>query len=394
MAALPAPDYSAEARAVRFEGMPGCPSLFPVDEFRKSVNHVLRRDGRALLGYGDRRGHDALRRVVVERLARSGIESDADDVVITGGSTQGLAIAARLFCDPGDAVVVESPTYPGTFATFLAAGLRIVPVPLAADGLDLDALAAVLARGGVRLVYTMPSLQNPTGLSTTLEHRRRLLAITARHGVPVLEDDFEKDLRVRGRPVPPLKALDRSGRVVYVGTFSKVLFPGARVGWIVGGRRVAEAAVGFKRALDLASSPVMQAALAHFCRSGGYDRHVRRIGRELERRLGAAERALATHLPDGSTFTRPDGGFLLWVTLPAAIDTLELLPAARAAGVVYAPGQMFFTEGRRSSSLRLSVSQAAPEDIERGVRTLAEVARGALPRARAPRPPREAHIHV
>jgi GntR family transcriptional regulator/MocR family aminotransferase len=394
-ASRPVIDYSAAPDAVRLEGIPGCPAFFPVEDFRKAINQVMQRDGRSLLEYGDSKGYLALRRVLVDRLARVGIQTDVDDVVITGGSTQGVAIAARLFCDPGDAVVVESPSYPGAATIFLAAGLRLAPVPMGPAGLDLDALDTLLARGGVRLVYTMPSFHNPLGISTSLDHRRRLLEITARHGVPVLEDDFEHDLRVRGRAAPPLKALDRTGNVVYVSTFSKVLFPGVRVGWLVADRRVSEAATVLNRALDLASSPVLQAALAQFCRVGGYDRHVKRITREIERRFTAAEAALARHLPEGTTFTRPEGGFVVWVTLPAAIDTLAMLPAARAAGVVYAPGQTFFADGRRSSALRFSVAQASVDEIERGVRALGEVVRAELPRGRVARTLREeTRIHV
>jgi DNA-binding transcriptional MocR family regulator len=370
-------------------------SLYPVDEFRKALNHVLHRGGRTLLDYGDPRGHEGLRRVLVERLVASGIEADADEIVVTSGSTQALALVARLFCDPGDTVVVEEPTYAGACATFAALGLRLVGVPLRPEGLDLEALDGVCARGGVRLVYTMPSFQNPTGLSTSLEHRQRLLAVVRRHGVPVLEDDFQKELRHRGRAVPPLRALDRTGHVVYVGTFSKGLFPGARVGWVLPGRRLIEAAVALKRATDLASSHAVQAALAHFCRSGGYDRHVRRATREFGRRLERLTTALATHLPEGSTFTRPEGGFVVWVTLPEPLDTLALLPAAKRAGVVYAPGAIFYPDGRRSSALRLAVGQAAPDDIERGVRALATVARAELPRramGRTVRPAPAVHV--
>jgi DNA-binding transcriptional MocR family regulator len=251
-------------------------------------------------------------------------------------------------------------------------------------GLDLDALDALLARGGARLVYTMPTFHNPTGIATALEHRRRLLDVATRHGVPVLEDDFEKDLRVRGRPAPPLKALDRTGGVVYVGTFSKALFPGARVGWIVGPRRTVDVAVALKRTLDLTTSPVLQAALAQLCTSGAYDRHLRRVAKELERRLQRAFAVLEERLPPGSSFTRPEGGFAIWVTLPEPLDTLALFPAAKQAGVVYTPGQLFHPDGRRSSSLRLSVAQCAPDEIARGIRILGEVARAALP-ARAPR---------
>jgi GntR family transcriptional regulator/MocR family aminotransferase len=381
--ALPVVDYSADPRAVRLERMMPDSSLYPVDEFRRALNQVLRRGGRGLLEYGDPRGHEGLRRVIVERLTASGIEADADDVVVTSGSTQALALAARLFCDPGDGVVVEEPGYPGAYATFAALGLRPVPVPMGADGLDLEALEAALAAGGIRLLYTMPTFHNPTGLSTSLDHRRRLLELAAGHGVPVLEDDFEKDLRVRGRTAPPLRALDRSGRVVYAGTFSKVLFPGVRVGWLLAGARVVDAALALKRASDLASSHVLQAALAHFCRMGAYDRHVRRTAKELERRHARAVQALG-ELPDGSSFTRPEGGLAIWVTLPDPIDTLALLPEAKRAGVVYSPGAAFHPDGRRSSSLRLSVAGASADDIARGVAALARVSHAALraPRAR------------
>jgi DNA-binding transcriptional MocR family regulator len=394
-AALPGLDYSAEPRAVRFERLVPDPSLYPLHEFRRALNRVLLRDGRLLLDYGDPRGHAGLRRILVERLARSGVEASADDLVITGGSTQGLAIVARLFCDPGDAVAVESPTYPGSGATFVAAGLRLAPVPLRRDGLDLDVLDALLARGGTRLVYTMPSFQNPTGLTTSLEHRRRLLEIAARHGVAVLEDDFENELRVRGRPVPPLKALDRTGNVVYAGTFSKALFPGARIGWIVASAKVLDGALVLKRALDLASSPVLQAGLAQLCRSGDYDRHVRRVAKEVARRLACAESAIETWLPAGTTVAHAEGGFILWVTLPEGIDTLATFRAAKAAGVVYAPGQLFYPDGRRSSELRLSVAQVGVDDIERGIRILGEVTHAALPRRRTTRGAREApRVHV
>jgi DNA-binding transcriptional MocR family regulator len=325
-------------------------------------------------------------------MARSGIEADADDVVITAGATQGFAIAARVFCDPGDAVAVESPTYPWAFATLASLGLRAAPVPLAEDGLDLDRLDATLARGGVRLIYTMPSFHNPTGTSTAHAHRKRLLEIAGRHGVPILEDDFEKDLRVRGRGAPPLRALDRRGIVSYLGTFSKTLFPAARVGWLFAPPSVTPAALLAKRTMDLTTSSLLQAGLALFLRDGGYDRHLRRVVKELETRLVCAERALEKHLPEGSRFSKSEGGFLIWVTLPDAIDSAELLADAKAAGVVYAPGELFHPDGRRSSSLRISVAQTPVAEIERGVRVLGEVARAALPRGRKrARPPEVLH---
>src|SRR5262245_33975618 len=394
-AALPIVDYDAPPGAVRLERLVPDPALYPLDAYRRAIEATLREERSMVLDYGDPRGHAALRRVLSERLAHAGIEGGVDEIVVTGGSTQALAIAARAFCDPGDAVAVESPTYPGLLATLTSLGLRALPVPLAADGLDLDALEDLLARGGVRLVCTMPTFQNPTGITTDVEHRRRLLAIAARHGVPVLEDDFQHDLRATGRPVPPLRALDRSGQVIHVGTFSKALFPGPRVGWLVASPASVRAATALKRAMDLASSPLAQAALARFCRAGDYDRHLRRVTRELALRHARAATALARHLPAGSSFTRPEGGLTLWVTLTDALDTMALLPAAKARGVVYTPGALFHPDGRRSSSLRLAVGAAGADAVERGIRALGEAARSALARPRRTAPVADrAAIHV
>ncbi len=381
-------DYTAPADAVRFERLIPDAALYPHEPFRKALNSALAKGGAALYDYGDRRGHEGLRRALVERMARSGIEADADDVVITAGATQGFAIVARMFCDAGDTVAIESPTYPWAFATLAALGLRAAPVPLGPDGIDLERLDATLARGGVRFLYTMPSFHNPTGISTSIAHRRRVLEIASRYDVPFLEDDFEKDLRVRGRGAPPLRALDRRGLVSYLGTFSKSLFPAARVGWLFTPPAITPAALLAKRTMDLTTTPLLQAGLAQFLREGGYDRHLRRVVKELGARLDCAERALARHLPEGSSVAPCEGGFLLWVTLPEAIDSAALLPRAKAAGVVYAPGEHFHPDGRRSSSLRISVAQPGTAEIERGARLLGEVAREALPRgkkrARAP----------
>ena len=386
-------DYSAPAGAIRFERLIPDRALYPHEAFRKALNSALAKSGPSLYEYGEPRGHEGLRRALVERMARSGIEADIDNVVITAGATQGFAIAARIFCDAGDAVAVESPTYPWAFATLAALGLRAAPVPLAEDGLDLDRLDSTLARGGVRLIYTMPSFHNPTGTSTALAHRKRLLEIAGRHGVPILEDDFEKDLRVRGRGAPPLRALDRRGLVSYLGTFSKTLFPAARVGWLFTPPAVAAMAVLAKRTMDLTTSPLLQAGLALFLREGSYDRHLRRVVKELATRLECAERALTKHLPEGSSFSRSEGGFLIWVTLPDAIDSSALLAEAKSAGVVYAPGELFYPDGRRSSSLRISVAQTSVSEIERGIRILGEVTRAALPRGvKRARPPEVVHV--
>jgi len=349
----------------------------------------------ALYEYGNPRGDLGLRRALVERMARAGIEADPDDVLITAGATQGFAIVTRLFCDAGDAVALESPSYPWAFGALTAMGVRALPVPMTGEGIDLERLDAVLGRDRARLLYTMPSFHNPTGITTSLAHRRRLLELAGKHGVPVLEDDFEKDLRVRGRGAPPLRALDRRGLVLYMGTFSKSLFPAARVGWLFLPPGVMSAALVAKRALDLTTSPLIQAGLALFLREGRYERHLRRVVKELGRRLEAAERALARELPAGASVASAEGGFLLWVTLPAPLDATALLPEAKRAGVVYAPGELFHPDGRGAASLRISLAHTPVPELERGIRILGEVIRAAQPRskrARAARAPEAVHV--
>jgi DNA-binding transcriptional MocR family regulator len=387
-------DYAAPEGAVRFERLIPDGSLYPHEEFRKTLARALAKGGAALYEYGDPRGDVGLRRALVERMARAGIEADPDDVLITAGATQGFAIATRLFCDPGDAVALESPTYPWSFGSLTAMGVRALPVPMTEQGLDLERLDALLGRERARFLYTMPSFHNPTAISSSLAHRRSLLEIAAKHGVPVLEDDFEKDLRVRGRGAPPLRALDRSGLVLYMGTFSKSLFPAARVGWLFLPPGVMRAALLAKRALDLTTSPLIQAGLSLFLKEGRYERHLRRVVRELGARLQAAEHALARELPEGATVSPAEGGFLLWVTLPAPFDTTALLPEAKRAGVVYAPGELFHPDGRGRASFRLSVAHTPVPELERGIRILGEVIRAAQPRGRKARARALEAVHV
>ena len=388
-------DYSAAPDAVRLEGIPGCPAFFPVEDFRKAINQVMQRDGRALLEYGDPKGHAGLRRVLVDRLARVGIETDVDDVVITGGSTQGVAIAARLFCDPGDAVVVEAPTYPGRGHHFLAAGLRLAPVPMGPAGLDLDALDALLARGGVRLVYTMPSFHNPLGVSTSLDHRRRLLEITARHGVPVLEDDFENDLRVSGRAAPPLQGARSHGPRRLRQHLLEGAVPG-RAGRLAG-RGPARVRGG--DGAEARAGPRVEPGAA-----GGAGAVLPRRRLRPARQADHARDRTALHRGRGGARTASPEGYDVH---PSRRRLRRLGHAARgdrhpgdaarrrARGVVYAPGQIFFPDGRRSSALRFSVAQASVDEIERGVRALGEVVRAELPRGRVARTLREeTRIHV
>jgi DNA-binding transcriptional MocR family regulator len=323
--------------------------------------------------------------VLAERLRASGIAVGPDELVLCHGASQGIALALRLFAGPGDAVALEEPTYHNVLAAVAGLGLRAAPIPMRDGGLDLAAAERTLARPEVKVLYTIPSFHNPLGTTTSPGHRRALLEIAARCGKPVIEDGYEIDLRFDGRPVPPLAALDTSGLVVHLHSFSKSLFPGVRVGAVAARGRLVEALLALKRATDLSDAMPLQAALAEFVASGAYDRHLVRLRRVLRARRDALCEALAEHLPEGALWARPEGGTQLWVDLPGGIDTTDLLADAIGAGVLFAPGSQFFCDGRSSSGLRLAFAMADEASIRRGVAALGTLARRQL--AEGSRPP-------
>jgi DNA-binding transcriptional MocR family regulator len=386
------PSYAAQNGAVPMHSLVPDPSLYPVDAFRRSVNRVLAEAGSELLVYGGPEGHPELRAVMAERLTAEGIEATPENVVLAQGASQGISLALRLFAAPGDHVAVEEPTYHNLLAVLVGLGLRPTPVPMTGDGPDLDVLSRVLARPEVKAFYTMPSFHNPMGTTTSLGHRRRLLEIAARRGKPVVEDAFEMDLRFEGRGAPPLAALDEHGLVVHLSSFSKSLFPGVRVGAVTARGRALEGLSALKRTVDLSGVPVLQAAVADFVRSGAYDRHLARLRRTLRERRDVLVEALSREMPRGTRFTRPEGGYQVWVELPCRIDTGELLADARRAGVMFAPGSLFHHDGRPSPAMRLTFALSDADAIRRGVAALARVVRSRL--EEAPRPTRDEAIYV
>jgi DNA-binding transcriptional MocR family regulator len=275
------PRFGSADHAIPLHSLIPGPDLFPAEAFRKALNRVLQEGGPELLLYGAPQGHEGLRTALAKRMCAEGMRVGADDVVLCHGASQGIALAMRLFAAQGDVVALEEPTYNNALATALGLGIGSIPVPMREDGVDLDALERTLARPEVVAFYTMPTFHNPLGTTTSLAHRRRLLEIAHRTGVPIIEDGFEMDLRFTGRPLPPLAALDDSGLVVHLFSFSKSLFPGARVGAIVARGRCIDALLGLKRATDLSDAMPLQAALACLLESGEYERHLGRIRREL-----------------------------------------------------------------------------------------------------------------
>jgi len=371
------PRFAAGPDTVAMHALVPAVDLYPAEDFRRALNRALAKGGPELLVYGPPQGHPGLRGILAERLGRAGVRADPEELVLCHGASQGIGLAVRLLAAPGDAVAVEEPTYGNVLATLLSLGIRPVPVPMGTEGPELAALARVLARPEVKLFYTIPTFHNPMGITTGAAHRRELLRVAAAAGKPVVEDAFEMDL-VEGRPAPPLAALDAHGLVVHLFSFSKSLFPGTRVGSILARGRLQEAVLALKRASDLSDAMPLQAALAEFVAAGAYDRHLASLRRILASRRRALLEALDEHMPAGTRWTRPAGGYQLWVELPEGIDTADLLADAVRSGVLFAPGYQFTCDGRPSNALRLTVATADEAALHRGVGILGRLVRERL----------------
>jgi len=376
---------SANDGPINFAGaVPGA-ETFPSEAVRRSLQTVLKREGASALEYGPPAGYRPLREVIAERATRHGAPARADDVLIVSGSQQGLDLLARLLLTPGDAVVVESPTYSNALQLWRFHGARVLGVEMDARGIQPGRLRALLERSRPKFVYLMPTFQNPTGATMDLERRREVMDIVREARVPVVEDHFDSELRYRGGASPPLRAFDRDGQVVLMGTFSKILCPGFRLGWIIAPAALRRRLLDLKRICDLGTPLPAQMALAELCRRGELDRHLERAGREHAGRLEVMLGALERHLPEVRV-ERPQGGMTLWLELPPGANAVALHDEAQSAGVLVAPGTWFYPEGGGERHLRLSFVGEPGERIEDGVEKLGEI----LERHLQNRPRREA----
>ncbi len=352
-------------------GMPDS-ALFPTDAFRRVLNQVVREEGGALLQYSSVGGYPPLRRYLAGYLLRFGVEARAEEILIVNGSQQGFDLIARTLVDPGDLVAIEQPTYAGAMQAFRSFGARLLPVEWDEAGPRPDVFERICERQALKLFYCQPNAHNPTGLTMEPEVGRRLLATAARYQVPIVEDGFDGSLHYGARPSAPLKAADRAGVVLYIGTFSKILFPGLRLGWLVAPTPVIERLQAAKQLADLHTSALLQAAVHRFCERRLLDRHITRVTVEYARRRTLLLAALRRRMPDGVTWTEPQGGFSLLLTLPPGLTATALLPVALERGVAFTPGPAFFLDGAGERTLRLAFSSVAAARIDEGVRRLGE----------------------
>jgi GntR family transcriptional regulator/MocR family aminotransferase len=357
--------------------------LFPADDFRKALQAVLRQDGVGALGYGDRRGYQPLRETITHILASQGVPTRPECILITSGSQQAVALVAHLLLRPGDVVLVESPSYVGVIDLFRSMDVRLLGVPMDEQGMRMDAVEDALRTSQPKLIYTIPTFHNPTGVCMSSQRRRQLVALADRYDVPILEDDFTGDLRYEGRTQPALKALDPGGRVIYVSTFSKVLAPALRVGFLVADGPVYERLVDCKRANDLATSNLIQRALQEYITVGRYQAHLRRACQVYGQRRDVMVNALAQNMPVGTSWIKPQGGLFIWVKLPNDLSANELYPLAGEERVTFTPGSYFYPGARHQPYMRLNFVMHPSDVIEEGIRRLGRAANRLLGQKRA-----------
>ncbi|MBN1311724.1 MAG: PLP-dependent aminotransferase family protein [Anaerolineae bacterium] len=379
-ATKPEPDEMLRAAGhptpISFAVGTGDSHLFPVDDLRRVMQNILRHDGTAALEYGEPNGYGPLRSTIAYILASQGLQTHADNILITSGSQQALALVSQFLLKPDDVILVESPTYSEALSLFRGLRLKVVGVPIDEDGMQVDRLEKLLQQHHPKLIYTIPNFHNPTGVCLSGQRRRQLLALADRYNVPILEDDFVGDLRYDGRAQPALKSLDPGGRVIYVSTFSKMLTPGLRAGFLVAEGPVYDSLVEFKRTYDLATSSVIQRALEAYVTVGRYQTHLRRSCQVYRKRRDAMLLAIHRHLPAGVQVIPPQGGLFIWLTLPDNLSADDLLPLACREGVAFAPGRNFFPEpSSNTSGMRLSFVTQPPERIEKGIERLGKAIR-------------------
>ncbi|MFA5844251.1 MAG: PLP-dependent aminotransferase family protein [Coriobacteriia bacterium] len=364
-------------------GMPEV-SRVPADVVARVVRDAIRHEGASALQYGSSDGRPELRAIIAELMAEIGVRISPGDLIVTAGAQQGLDLLAKIFIDPGDTIVTEGPTYVGALQAFSAYQPNMVCVPMDDDGMRVELLEAELARlgpRGAKFIYTIPNFQNPAGVTLCAERRRRLLELAREYDIPVIEDDPYGRLRFEGGHMKPLRALD--DEVIYLGTFSKIFAPGLRLGWMTAPKPILAKVLLAKQAADLCGSNFAQVAAERYFRGTRWRSVLRDLTETYARRRDAMLESLAEHFPPEAHWTRPEGGFFVWVTLPEFLDTGALLPEAVEHGVTFVPGTGFFPDGRGRNQMRLAFCYAEPDAIREGIRRLGEVLEGRLDLYRA-----------
>lgn len=364
------PDLTGDT--ISFAGGLPDPAQFPKQAISDSFQRVLANNGLDALQYHNAKGYLPLREQLAARLARENTHIDANEIILTQGAQQGLDLTAKLLLNKGDHIVVEAPTYVGALAAFAAYEPRYHEIPLENDGLDLTLLNKVLLTQKIKLIYTIPNFQNPTGIVMSLAKRQQLIELANRYDVIILEDDPYHDLRFAGESLPSLKALDTEGRVISLGSFSKVLAPGLRIGWLVAAPALLRQIRYLKDGADLESPTLPQQVISDYLIHNDFDAHLDSLRKNYLIKRNWMLDALRKNLPAGFTYTQPEGGFFLWLTGPKSLNFERLLreEVAPKEHLLYVPSTHLYASNQVLNSARLSYATYDQATIELGIQKL------------------------
>jgi 2-aminoadipate transaminase len=354
------------------------PEVFPMDLIRALADKVLQDHGRSILEYSPAVGLSSLREALAGYMSEQGTPAAQENIMITHGSQQVTDLLGKILLEPGDLVAVEDPTFLGALQAFNSYQVEYVTIPCDDDGPIPDALDELLKRHRVKLVYLVPTFQNPSGFVVPLERRKQLADITARHETLVLEDDPYGRLRYRGEELPFIKASDTTGNIIYTSTFSKLLAPGLRIGWLVADAEIIRPLTSAQEACDQHTNGLGQAIACGFLEGGHLEKHLPMIIQDYSQKLDAMCESMDKYFPSQAMWEKPEGGMFVWVEMPEGIDMGELYPRAIERGVAFVPGKYFYVKGGGENTMRLNFSFPAQADIVAGIERLGMVLKEAL----------------
>lgn len=364
---------------ISFAGGLPAPESFPIEEFIKISKEVLENSGTQALQYGPTEGFEPLREAIAKRMANVKVEAKAENILVTSGSQQGLDFAAKVFINPGDIIVCESPTYLGAINAFKAYEPKFMEVSLDDHGMNMEELEEILKNhDNVKFVYVIPDFQNPSGKTWSIERRKKLVELANTYDVAIIEDNPYGELRFEGEILPAVKHYDTEGRVAFLGTFSKILCPGLRLGWVVGEPEFLNKFIMLKQGADLQSSTISQMEVAKFFEHYDLDAHIQKIIDLYRVRRDLMMKTIEEEFPKEATYTYPEGGLFTWVVLPEYMNARELAVEALKQNVAYVPGGSFYPNGGNENTFRLNYSNMDNERIVEGIKRLGKVLKDAI----------------
>lgn len=367
--------FTEDPSIISFAGGLPAPELFPTEELQHVCVKVLQEDGQCALQYSATEGFKPLREKIAERMRTQGMKVAADDVLITSGSQQGLEFSGRIFLNEGDVVICESPSYLGALNAFNVYRPKFVEIAMDDEGMIIEELEKALEENHktTKFIYAIPDFQNPTGRTMSLPRRKKLLELSYKYNIPIVEDNPYGELRFEGENIPTIKSMDTKGLVIYLGTFSKIFCPGYRLGWVVADKEILSKYITVKQGADLQSSSISQREVSMFMDMYSLDEHVEKIKALYRIRKNLMVQTMREEFPSNVKFTNPEGGLFTWIDLPEGVDAADVFKLAIAQKVAFVPGEPFFPNGGHANHARLNFSSMPEEKIVEGIKRLGKV---------------------